>query len=81
MNVKHNINDVFLSKKLCIERTLLFLNYSIETLSKANLELIRQGHIDTLNHISEHLILIRKDMDQLLENDPEIFNIEPFIKD
>jgi len=81
MNVKHDINDVFLSKKLCIERTLLFLNYSIETLSKADLEHIRQDHIDALGHISERLISIRKDMDQLLENDPEIFNIEPSIKD
>ena len=81
MNEKHDINDVFLSKKLCIERTLLFLNYSIETLSKADLEHIGQDHIDTLDHISEHLILVRKDMDQLLENDAEIFNIEPSIKD
>ena len=81
MNVKHDINNVFLSKKLCIERTLLFLNYSIETLSKADLEHIRQDHIDALDHIGERLISIRKDMDQLLENNPEIFNIEPSIKD
>jgi hypothetical protein len=27
------------------------------------------------------LISIRKDMDQFLGNDPEIFNIEPSIKD
>ncbi len=79
MNVKHDINDVFLSKKLCVERTLLFLNYSIETLSKADLEYIRQDHVNALGDISERLISIRKDMDQFLENDPEIFNIEPSI--
>jgi hypothetical protein len=81
MNAKHDINGVFLSKKLCIGRTLLFLNYSIGTLSKADLEHIGQDHINALDHISEHLILVRKDMDKLLENDPEIFNIEPSVKD
>lgn len=81
MNEKHKFNDVFLSKILCIERTLLFLNYSVETLSKADITRINHDHLQVLNNASERLISIRKDMDQLLENDPEIFNIEPSVKD
>jgi len=81
MNVKHAVEDVFLSEKLYIERTLLFLNYSIETLSKADITRINQDHLQMLNNVSERLFLIRKDIDHLLENNPEIFNIEPSIKD
>jgi hypothetical protein len=81
MNEKHDINDVFLSKKLCIERSLLLLQYSIETISRANLDDITPDHLKALENVSHQLIIIRETIDQLLKNDAEIFNIEPSIKD
>ena len=77
MIIKHTIEDVFLSNKLDIERTLLFLNYSLETISQADIKALQDHHLDFLKSIAERLSVIRQDIDNFLENDPELFNIEP----
>ena len=80
MIIKHTIEDVFLSNKLDIERTLLFLNYSLETISQADINKLQDHHLDFLKSVAERLSVIRQDIDNFLENDPELFNIEPSLK-
>ncbi len=73
----HVVEDIFLSTKLDIERNMFLLKYAHETIFKADISDITEEHLTAINDMSDTLLKMRQDTDKFIENNPDIFNIEP----
>ena len=74
---KQVAEDILLSNKLNIERNMFLLKYAHETIFQADISDITQHHIEFITTINHQLTNLVKDIDDFIEENSDIFNIEP----